>query len=122
MWLFNLLFSSLLNSDMSRYGYLEVFRESLGIRDNERRLYMHVYCICAYVSVHDSWAYLLNVELIISMSVTEYLYLFSSIQSPALFTIICTYKPSTVNPRYNDSICSKRYCHYNEFAVVKNSQ
>ena len=28
----------------------------------------------------------------------------------------------TVNPRscYNDSICSQRCCHYNEFAVVKN--
>ena len=25
---------------MSKYGYLEVFRESLGIRDNESRLYM----------------------------------------------------------------------------------
>ena len=27
---------------MSRYGYLEVFREPLGIRDNESRLYMFV--------------------------------------------------------------------------------
>ena len=25
---------------MSRYGYLEVFSESLGIRDNESRLYV----------------------------------------------------------------------------------
>ena len=24
-----------------------------------------------------------------------------------------------VNPRYNDRICSKRFCHQNEFAVVK---
>ena len=29
-----------LNSDMSKYGYLEVFSESLGIRDNESRLYL----------------------------------------------------------------------------------
>ena len=28
-----------LNSDMSRYGYLEVFQWALGIRDNESRLY-----------------------------------------------------------------------------------
>ena len=27
---------------------------------------------------------------------------------------------STMNPRYNDSICSHKCCHYNEFAVVKN--
>ena len=26
----------------------------------------------------------------------------------------------TVNPRYNDSICSQSCCHLNEFAVVKN--
>ena len=35
MWLIKLFF---LNSDMSSYGYLEVF----GIRDNENRLYMHI--------------------------------------------------------------------------------
>ena len=28
---------------------------------------------------------------------------------------------STVNPRYNDSICSQRRCHENEFAVVDNT-
>ena len=27
----------------------------------------------------------------------------------------------TVNPRYNDSICSKRRCHLSEFAVVRNT-
>ena len=27
----------------------------------------------------------------------------------------------TVKPRYNDSICSQGRCHFNEFAVVKNS-
>ena len=26
----------------------------------------------------------------------------------------------TVNPRYNDSICSEKCCHYNEFAALKN--
>ena len=26
----------------------------------------------------------------------------------------------TVNPRYNDSFCSRRCCHYNEIAVVNN--
>ena len=26
----------------------------------------------------------------------------------------------TVNPRYNDRICSQRCCHYNEFVAVKN--
>ena len=31
-----------LNSDMSRYGYLEVFQWPLGIRDNESRLYITV--------------------------------------------------------------------------------
>ena len=36
--------------------------------------------------------------------------------------ILVSKKYTTVNPRYNDSICSKRYGHYNEFAVVKNSQ
>ena len=30
-------------------------------------------------------------------------------------TLLCT-----VNPRYNDRICSQRCCHYNEFAIVKN--
>ena len=29
-------------------------------------------------------------------------------------------KQNTVNPRYNDNICSQRRCHYNEIAVVKN--
>ena len=33
-------FSQFCNFDMSRNRYLEVFRESLGIRDNESRLYM----------------------------------------------------------------------------------
>ena len=28
---------------------------------------------------------------------------------------------STVNPRYNDSICSQRRCHNNTFAVVENT-
>ena len=27
----------------------------------------------------------------------------------------------TVNPRYNDSICSQRRCHLSEFAVVQNT-
>ena len=34
-------------------------------------------------------------------------------------------KPSlfadTVNPRYSDNICSRKRCHYNEFAVVENT-
>ena len=32
------------NLDMLRYGYLEVFRESLEIRDNESRLYI----VCSF--------------------------------------------------------------------------
>ena len=45
-----------LNSDISRYGYLEVFSKSLGIRDNESRLYlgkfsdfiMKLYVVCTH--------------------------------------------------------------------------
>ena len=33
-------FPKICNSDMSRYGYLEVFQRSLGIRDNESRLFL----------------------------------------------------------------------------------
>ena len=40
MLLFDSFFPKFCKSDMSMYGYLEVFqRESLGIRDNESRLY-----------------------------------------------------------------------------------
>ena len=35
-----------LNSDMSRYGYFDVFSESLGIRDNESRLYYSIQWSC----------------------------------------------------------------------------
>ena len=41
MWLFELFFSQFCKSDMSRYRYLEVFK-SLGIRDNESRLYSQI--------------------------------------------------------------------------------
>ena len=34
-------------------------------------------------------------------------------------SIVATYRINTVNPRYNDSICSQRCCHYNEFAALK---
>ena len=34
----------------------------------------------------------------------------------------CRYKKTTVNPRYNDIVCSQRYCLQNEFAVVKISK
>ena len=39
MWLFDLFFLNSANL-MSKYGYLEDFRESLGLRDNESRLYV----------------------------------------------------------------------------------
>ena len=40
MQLFELFFPQFCKSDMSRYGSLEFFRESLGIQDNESRLYI----------------------------------------------------------------------------------
>ena len=42
--------------------------------------------------------------------------------SQLVFYIPCPFTESvdTVNPRYNDNICSQKCCHYNEFAVVKN--
>ena len=40
------------NSDISRYGYLDVFRESLGIRENGSRLYLYwfiwILTLCIY--------------------------------------------------------------------------
>ena len=36
MWLIELVFPQFCKSDMSKYGYLEYFRESLGIRDITR--------------------------------------------------------------------------------------
>ena len=29
-------------------------------------------------------------------------------------------KENIVNPRYNDSICSRRHCHKSEFAAAQN--
>ena len=39
IWLFDWYFPKFCTSDMSKYGYLEVFRGSLRLRDNESRLY-----------------------------------------------------------------------------------
>ena len=39
IWWFELVFPQYHKSDMSKYGYLEVFRGSLRFRDNESRLY-----------------------------------------------------------------------------------
>ena len=38
MWLFDLCFPQFCKSDISKYGYIEVFQESLGLRDNKNRL------------------------------------------------------------------------------------
>ena len=43
MWLFSLFFPTFCKSDMSRYGYLQVFQKSLGLRDNKSQLYFSVY-------------------------------------------------------------------------------
>ena len=39
---------------------------------------------------------------------------------PKSYTNVLYTAESTVSPRYNDNICSQRYCHHNEFAVIKN--
>ena len=39
IWLFVWCFPQFCTSDMSKYGYLEVFQGSLRLRDNESRLY-----------------------------------------------------------------------------------
>ena len=56
MWLFDLFCPQFCKSDMSRYGYLEVFRESLGLRDNEIRLYFYSYYY-NYYSYYSSYYY-----------------------------------------------------------------
>ena len=43
IWLFVWYFPQLCISDMSKYGYIEVFRGSLRLRDNESRLYMQLF-------------------------------------------------------------------------------
>ena len=45
LWLFDSFFPQFCISDMSRYGYLEVFRESVGIQDNECRLYLSIHAL-----------------------------------------------------------------------------
>ena len=42
--LFDWYISQFCISDMSNYGYLEVFRGSLRLRDNECRLYINIVC------------------------------------------------------------------------------
>ena len=40
IWLFDWYFPQFCTSDMSKYGYLEEYRGSFRLRDNESRLYM----------------------------------------------------------------------------------
>ena len=40
IWLFDWYFPQFCTSDMSKYGYLEVFQRFLRLRDNESRLYL----------------------------------------------------------------------------------
>ena len=42
MWLSDWYLPQFCKPDKSKYGYLEVFRESLRLRDNESRLYLIV--------------------------------------------------------------------------------
>ena len=42
IWLFHWYCPQFCKSDMSKHGYLEVFQRSLRLRDNERRLYIHI--------------------------------------------------------------------------------
>ena len=48
IWLFDWYFPQFCKSDMSKYGYLEVFQRSLRLRDNESRLYSEVYTDTKY--------------------------------------------------------------------------
>ena len=43
IWLFNWYFLQFCTSDMSKYGYLEVFQRFNRIRDNKSLLYCHIY-------------------------------------------------------------------------------
>ena len=45
IWLFDWYFPQFCKSDMSKYGYLEVFQRVPSTRDNESRLYLKV---CGY--------------------------------------------------------------------------
>ena len=56
MWLFDLLFSSLLQLICRGTDISKCFRESLGIRDNESRLYLHKF----NTSYNDFWLLLRN--------------------------------------------------------------
>ena len=51
IWLFVWYFPQFCTSDMSKYGYLEVFQRVLRLRDNESRLYIYIY-VYVYVYVY----------------------------------------------------------------------
>ena len=64
-------FPQFCKSDMSRYGYLEVFQRVLGIRDNENRLYSFVKCACSIIFPQFS-LHIKYVEVRISRSISEH--------------------------------------------------
>ena len=51
----------------------------------------------------------------------NYFRIMSALTSASIWNGTLKFTDGTVNPRYNDSICSQRCCHLNEFAVVQNT-
>ena len=110
MWLFDLFFPQFCKSDMSRYGYLEVFKRFLGIRD-----------VCVSTPVEDPFILHLDMSLLCTWcTAIWYCYIKTNCSRPNKQQLVyLIWKQSYVKGAF---ICSKaclmKNCNWTDLTIL----